>query len=80
MGGKSGKQRCEWMLLSGGQGCGTIEAAASPNPVGGNLIIILQEHGEAVGVGAVPDGSYCHWIVHSFYSLISFPTKNKAIL
>jgi len=43
MGGKSGKQRCEWMLLSGGQGCGTIEAAASPNPVGGNLIIIVQK-------------------------------------
>jgi len=43
MGGKSGKQRCEWMLLSGGQGRGTIEAAASPNPVGGNLIIIVQK-------------------------------------
>jgi len=55
MGRKKGKQRCEWMLLSGGQGCGTIEAAASPNPVGGNLIIIVQKHGKAVSVGAVPD-------------------------
>ena len=78
MGGKSGKQRCEWMLLSGGQGCGTIETAASPNPVGGNLIISVQKHGKAVSVGTVPDGSYYHSIVNSFYSLISFPTKNKA--
>ena len=78
MGGKSGKQRCEWMLLSGGQGCRTIETAASPNPVGGNLIISVQKHGKAVSVGTVPDGSYYHSIVNSFYSLISFPTKNKA--
>jgi len=77
MGGKSGKQRCEWMLLSGGQGCGTIETAASPNPVGGNLIISVQKHGKAVSVGTVPDGSYYHSIVNSFYSLISFPTKTK---
>jgi len=55
MGRKRGKQRCELMLLSGGQGCGTIKAAASPNPVGGNLIIIVQKHGKAVSVGAVPD-------------------------
>jgi len=64
-------------MLSGGQGCGTIEAAALPNPVGGNLIIIVQKHSKAVSVEAVLDGSYYHWIVNSFYSLISFPTKNK---
>jgi len=49
-----------------GQGCRTIETAASPNPVGGNLIISVQKHGKAVSVGTVPDGSYYHSIVNSF--------------
>jgi len=77
VGRNSGKQRCDWILLSGGQDCGTIEVAVSPNPVGRNLIIIVQRYSKAVSVGTVLDSSYYHSIVNSFYLLIVFQQKQS---
>lgn len=42
--GQSRKQRCERLMLSGGQGRGIIEAAVITSP-GGNLIIVRSKCG-----------------------------------